>query len=133
MLTRKPQDLAHLFRAHFRDFNLAYGDRDAGAPALQGVVPLLLWRIGAEARKWVDPEALAEQVLPDSLRNDPEDPAMFSDRGVSRCRRRVVEPLVGFGLLEERVVSHSDERWWKRQVEVRVAQLFDHLLRFRWD
>ena len=96
-------------------------------------MPLLLWRIGAEARNWVDPEALAEQVLPDSLRRDPEDPPMLSDGGVNRCRRRVVEPLVGFGLLEERVLSSSGERWWKRQVEVRVAPLFDHLLRFRWE
>ena len=125
--------LAHLFRAHFRDFNLAYGHRDAAAPGLQAVVPLLLWRIGAEARSWVDPQALAERVLPDSLRNDPEDSPMLSDGGIARCRRRVVEPLVGFGLLEERVLSSSDESWWKRQVEVRVAPLFDDLLRFHWD
>ena len=125
--------LAHLFRAYFHDFNLAYGDRDAAAPGLQAVVPLLLWRIGAEARDWVDPEALAEKVLPDSLRNDPEDPPMVSDWGVTRCKRRVVEPLVGFGLLEERVVSPSTVKWWKRRVEVRVAPLFDHLLKFSWD
>ena len=125
--------LAHLFRAHFKDFNLAYGDRDAAAPSLQYVVPLLLWRIGVEARKWVDPEALAERILPESLRNDPEDPPMLSDGGISRCRRRVVQPLVGFGLLEERVLSPSNERWWKRRVEVRVAPLFDHLLRFHWE
>ena len=125
--------LAHLFRAHYRDFNLAYGDRDAAAPTLQAVVPLLLWRIGAEARKWVDPEALAEQVLPDSLWNDPEDSPMLSDWGVNRCRRRVIEPLVEFGLLEERVLSSGGETWWRREVEVRVTPLFDDLLRFRWD
>jgi hypothetical protein len=125
--------LAHLFRAYFRDFNLAYGDRDVAAPDLQAVVPLLLWRIGAEARSWVDPEVLAARVLPGSLRNDPEDPPMFSDGGVTRCERRVVEPLVGFGLLEERGLSSSNGRWWERRVEVRVAPLFDHLLGFRWD
>jgi hypothetical protein len=125
--------LTHLFRAYYRNFNLAYGDQDADAPQLQYVVPLLLWRIGVEARSWVDPEALAEQVLPDSLRSDPEDPPMSSDRGVTRCRRRVVEPLVRFGLLQERVVSPSTAKWWKRQTNVRVAPLFDQLLTFHWD
>lgn len=125
--------LAHIFRAYFREFNLSYLDRDSDAPDLQYLVPLLLWRIGAEGRNWVDAEALAKQVLPDSLRRDPEDPPMCSDWGVSRCQRRVVEPLVRFGLLEERVVSPIDEKWWRRRAEVRVTPLFDQLLTFHWD
>ena len=125
--------LAHIFRAHFRDFNLAYGDPVAADPFIQSVVPLLLWQIGAEARGWVDPDALARRVLPDVLHNDRGDPLMLSDGGVARCRRHVVEPLVEFGLLEERVISQSDELWRRRRVEVRVTPLFDHLLKFRWD
>ena len=125
--------LAHVFRAYFREFNLSYLDRDAEATELQYVVPLLLWRIGAEARDWVDSEALAEQVLPDSLRTDPEDPPMISNGGVSRCQRRVVEPLVRFGLLDERALSANTEKWWRRRVEVRIAPLVDQFLTFHWE
>lgn len=55
------------------------------------------------------------------------------EAGLRRCQRRIVEPLVRFGLLDERVLSASTEKWWRRRVEVCVAPLFDQFLTFHWE
>ena len=47
-----------------------------------------------------------------------------------RFRHRVLEPLVGFGLLESRDVPTAEK--WERRIEVRRTSLFDRLLRFEF-
>jgi hypothetical protein len=123
---------ARLFRTFFRDFNLAYLDGDRQQPELQHLVPMHLWRIGVEGREWIGTDALAQRVLPPSMLLDPEDGGELW-RVAGRLHRRVLEPLVDFGLLESRDVSPPDAPRWSRQVEMRVAPLFDRMIRFEWE
>ena len=53
------------------------------------------------------------------------DPTSFR---AGRLRRRVLEPLVSFGLLESRDLPTAEK--WQRPIEVRKRPLYDRMLRF---
>jgi hypothetical protein len=123
---------ASLFRTFFGTFNLAYLDGIPEDSRLQYVAPLTLWRIGVEGRSWQSPEALADHVLPPELRRV-ESSACPLDTGAVRFELRIVEPLLGFGLLEERPAVSDARPLGKHVIEVRVTPLFDRMIRFEWE
>jgi hypothetical protein len=126
---------AHLFRVFFGRFNLAYLDRAPEEPDFQPLVPITLWRVGVEAREWQGMRSLADRVLPPELRKEPAGP-LKPDMGALVLRTRLVDPLVGFGLMEERTANGTRPAapWpGPTATEVRVAPLFDRMLRFDWE
>jgi len=133
----KPEALgrlfAHLFRTYFGRFNIAYGSRGSGDPALQPAVPLLLWQIGVRAREWVSLRTLATQILPPRPDKPPPEGSSGWWEGESDLRWWVLRPLVRFGLLEERNIGEAES--WRtppEDVQFRTTPLFGALLRFEW-
>lgn len=131
----EPERIAHLaariFRTFFGEFNLAYLDGAPDNPGLQHVLPLALWRIGVQARDWIDEQAFVDRVLPRVLDRD-LDAAPHSRLALIPIQTRVIEPLVGFGLLESRRRGPEGTPRWKWSTEVRVTPLYHRMLRFEW-
>ena len=101
------------------------------------MAPLLLWRIGAEAAEWTDLATLANRTLAPRLRDGPPRPLGYSSLDKENeapfpFRRRIVEMLVDFGVLEERDRTPPDAPRWRSEFEVRVTPLFCQLLRFEF-
>lgn len=122
---------ARVFRAFFGEFNLAYLDGAPDNPTLQHVLPLALWRMGVEARDWLEAQAFADRVLPGVLGMNPL-AARYPGLALVPVRMRVMLPLVDFGLLESRMVGPDGIPSWERKLEVRVTPLYDRMLRFEW-
>jgi hypothetical protein len=109
-LTRRGQELAepehagrlyaHLFRTWFRKFNLGYrGYFDW--PELQTQAAFTLHRLPHAARDWRPAaDLLPEIVLPYAIDRAPRSPGLSDDRGAFILAARLLDPLVGFGLLE---------------------------------
>jgi hypothetical protein len=146
LLTRKGKSLVspeaagelfrHLFLVHFGEFDLSYGRRLWSELELQLAVPLLLWQIGVWARDWITVEALSLRLLPES-RSDAEDATFRQDTFL--IRSILLEPLGGFGVLEERNVDREGEseerrwRWRPEALEVRITPRFHRFLSFHWE
>lgn len=130
---------AHLFRTVFRQFNLAYLDGALEWPELQEVAPLLLWRTGVEAGGWTDLATLADRTLPSRLRDGPPRPPAlaasfaFKEKVPFAFRRRIVEVLLDFGLLEERDSTPAGASRWEREFEVRLTPLYPRMVQFEFD
>ena len=152
LLTRKGRTLAspeaagelfrHLFLVHFGEFDLRYGRWVRSELDLQAVVPLLLWQIGVWARAWVTVESLSRRLLPGS-RPDAEaggeDGEATVRQDTSVLHSIVLEPLEGFGLLEERDADPRGEleerrwRWRPEAIQLRTTPLFHRFFSFHWE
>jgi hypothetical protein len=149
LLTRKGRSLVspeaagelfrHLFLVHFGEFDLRYGRRLWSELDLQAAMPLLIWQVGVWARDWVTVQALSVRLLPES-RPDADNGGDASLRqDISFLHSILLEPLEGFGLLEERDADPQGEsedrrwRWRPEALEVRITPLFHRFLSFRWE
>jgi hypothetical protein len=97
---------------------------------LQQTVAFTFWRIRSEAKDWTTPTHLSDVAWLESAK-DPIQPGSPVYDVLSRIwtfRRHVVDPLIGFGLLESRDLPSPNK--WDRLIEVRTTPLFDRLLRF---
>lgn len=123
---------ARLFVAFFRKLHLAYLDALPPHTGLQRTIAFSLLMLGREAGSWVTPEHLAPRVwLPYAADPPTALEEKFGDMAPFRTGSRLLEPLVGFGLLESRERPAANA--WDRPYEVRKTALFDRFLRFEVD
>ncbi len=123
---------ALLFRTFFRQFDLRFLCNDDRHPGLQ---PTLAWsfcQLGRADNEWASAESLAARAWLDSAR-DPMDARdrEFGDRRHWAFERRVLQPLVMFGLLERR--RQPGTKRWEYRREFRRTALFERLLRFEFE
>ena len=129
---RRGELLALLVHTFFRRLDLRDVDgveRDSG---LQSTIAFTLWKLRAAAAEWVTPSRLVEVAWLESAK-DPLPPNPQSFDLASRewsFRSRVIDPLVGFGLLESRDLPSPSR--WERPIEVRTTALYDRLFLFRF-
>ena len=95
------------------------------------VLPLALWRVGVEARDWLEEQPFADRVLPRVLNSRPR-AERYPGSDLVPVRTRVIQPLVDFGVLESRRVGPEDTPRWQWKTEVRVLPLYDRMLHFEW-
>jgi len=120
---------ALLFRTLFRQLDLRALGRDDRHPGLQQTVAYSFYTLRTCARDWSSPEALAAAAWLESAKDPPTEwEAANVDFRHWAFRHRVLDPLVQFALLEERVLP-TEEKWIER-VEMRTTPLFDRFLRF---
>ena len=130
---RRGELLVLLFLTFFRALDLRSVDGSELDAGLQPTIAFSFWKIRSAAESWVSSAHLAEVAWLESAK-DPLLPSHELDNlefRAWRFRRRVVDPLVEFGLLESRDIP-ADTRTL-RAVEVRKTALFDRVLRFQLD
>jgi hypothetical protein len=90
------------------------------------------WDIGIVPQSWTTPAHLVEVAWLDSAKDPPLPNSVFPDHERREChfRSRVIEPLVGFGLLESRDLPAKER--WENPIEVRKTALYDRALQFRF-
>ena len=122
---------ALLFLTVFRKLDLRALSNDDRHPQLQSTIAYSFYRLRAEARDWRSSETLPETAWLESAREPPmEWEAQNEDFRHYAFRHRVLDPLVQFGLVEERTLP-TEERW-KELTEFRLTPLFDRFLRFEF-
>jgi len=120
---------ALLFLTVFRKLDLRVFTRDDRHAGLQSTVAYSFYKLRAAAREWRSGETLAEAAWLESAKDPPTEWEVHNvDFRHYAFRHRVLDPLVQFGLLEERVLP-TEERW-KELIEFRLTPLFDRFLRF---
>ena len=127
---RRGELLALLFRTFFRSLDLQDVDGWDGDEGLQQTITYTFWRLRTEAKDWTSPAHLVETAGLDDVK-DAVPPVFAEDATqfrVGRLERRVLEPLVSFGVLEARDLPAANR--WERPIEVRTTPLFDRLMRF---
>jgi len=124
--------LALLFLEFFQQMDLRFVEGWTGDEGLQRTIAFTFWKLRTEADTWALPAHLAEVAWLDSAK-DPVTVSYMSEAEfrASRLRRRVLEPLVWFGLLESRDLPAADR--WEHPIEVRKTPLYDRLLQFTFD
>lgn len=122
---------ASLFETLFRRIDLRGIDATDRHEGLQGTVAWSFFRLRTCAVDWTSPEKLAADAWLDSAK-DPMTPSdlRYGDMRHWTFHRRVLTPLVMFGLLEERELPSKEK--WSRPVELRKTPLFDRFLRFEF-
>lgn len=115
---------ATLFRAAWRDFDLAGLGGIGLGRRLQQQQNLILYMIGRLAEDWIDSERLLRAaVLPDEeILAAPEYLPRYALEG---C---ILRPLEWFGLIERRALPA--ETGWRSRRELRKTPLFDRFLGF---
>jgi len=130
---------ALLFQAHFRALNLAYLDGCADARSFQDTIAYPLWRFGSIRRAWQTAEALAPQLVLPAVRDEIplSSPAGYEwDQAPVLIERRLLKPLVQFGLAESRPSPQDDGPQSDSGVprlprdEYRLTDLFGEFLEF---
>ncbi|MDQ6634486.1 MAG: hypothetical protein M3Z10_06975 [Gemmatimonadota bacterium] len=128
---RSGELFALLFRTVFRTLNLGVFDRDARHRGLQPTVAYSFYKLRTVARDWSTSEALADSAWLESAKDPPTEwESQHADFRHYTFRHRVLEPLVQFGLLEDRMLPTEDR--WKDPVEFRATPLFDRMMRFEF-
>jgi hypothetical protein len=119
---------ALLLRTYFHKFNLAYVDGLPEHALLARAVPFALFIIATMPAGWVPEKDVAELAY---LRPFASEWAHVApDMGRDAVRYRVIAPLVGFGLLEERRVE-TEGPAWNTPSEVRRTALCDAAIEIR--
>ena len=127
---RRGELLALLFRTFFRDLDLRSLEGWDGDAGLQQTITYTFWRLRTEAKDWTSPAHLVETAWLEDVKDavplyDAQDPVRFR---AGSLERRVLRPLITFGVLESRDLP--SENRWRQPIEVRTTPLFDRLLRF---
>jgi len=124
---------ALLFHTMFRTLNLALLSRDDRHAGLQSTVAYTFYKLRSEAREWTSSEALAESGWLESAKDPRTEWEAWGDADHRHytLRHRVLDPLVEFGLLDDRGVPTGDRLMEK--VEYRVTPLFGQFLRFQFE
>ncbi|MFQ5675898.1 MAG: hypothetical protein ACE5G1_08390 [bacterium] len=119
-----------LFHTFFRKFNLFYLSRLQEIQGHQATVAFPIYMSGQLCSDWIKPETIARKVLLPAIleripkHKDPEFVEWLVDSTVT-------EPLVGFGLLEDRKLPKGDNMY--PPIEVRKTPIFDEFLKFDLD
>ncbi len=113
-----------LFRAAWRDLNLAGLSRVELAERLQWQGNSILFMIGRLADDWID----SERLLHCAVAPDREILAAPEGLPLSAFRWCILRPLLWFGLLDTREVPTEIE--WRRRYEYRKTPLYDRFLAF---
>lgn len=128
---------ARLFRTFFRRFNLAYLDGYPEAREFQDTLAVSLHRFG-EIGDWLSPRRAVSAILLPVVRQRVPPHANGFDPLPGLVRRRFLDPLVDFGLAEERIAESEEERAdfpdWMPPGDRRLYRktpLFDRFLTFR--
>lgn len=122
---------ALLFLTLFRKLDLRVFTNDDRHAGLQSTIAYSFYKLRAAAGEWRSSEALAEAAWLESAKDPPTEwEAHNVDFRHYTFRHCVLDPLVQFGLLEERVLP-TEERW-KELIEFRLTTLFDRFLRFEF-
>lgn len=128
--TRRGELLVLLFRTFFRALDLRTVEGWDGDDGLQQTIAYTFWRLRTEAKDWRSPAHLVETAWLEDVKDAV--PLVFAEDATEfrahRLERRVLEPLVSLGVLEERELPAPNR--WERPIEVRTTPLFDRLLRF---
>lgn len=121
---------ALLFRTVFRTLNLGVLSRDDRHPGLQSTVAYTFYKLRTEARTWKSSQALAESAWLESAKDPRTEWEVFDDADYRHytLRHRVLDPLVQFGLLEDRAIPTDSA--WRKDIEYRVTPLFNRFMRF---
>jgi hypothetical protein len=123
---------ALLFHTLFRTLNLAVFDRLDRYRGLQSTVAFSFYKLRTAARDWRTADDLGRDAWLPTAREpltDWEITHQF-DWAPLAFARRVLEPLVEFGLLHERRSPTEDE--WRELVEYRLSPLYNRFLRFEF-
>lgn len=116
-----------LFLTLYRKLNLFYLTRFQEIPGYQDTIGFPIYMTGQLCSDWTKPESIARKVLlPIVLEKVPKTP--LKDNVEWLVKKTVVEPLVGFGLLESRELTKEDD--FTQPIEVRKSILFDEFLNF---
>jgi hypothetical protein len=119
---------ARLFRTTFRKLNLGYVDGLPEVPGFQSTVAFPLYRFGQVGGDWRQPgELLAGRVLLPFLRGELP-PREYHDPLATMLETRLLRPLEGFGLVEQKEVP-GGHRLIPNQA-YRKSPLYDRFLRF---
>ena len=124
---------ALLFHTMFRTLNLAVLSRDDRHAGLQATVAYTFYKLRSETRGWASSETLAESAWLASAKDPRTEWEAWGDADYRHytLRHRVLDPLVEFGLLDDREVPTGDRIIEK--VEYRVTPLFDRFLQFQFE
>jgi hypothetical protein len=134
--------MVHLFRTFFGAFNLDYLDYLDDDSTIQAHFPLYLWMIARLTDGWLDVRTLRElavsQTDPERLAFERRHAQMVPsshvlERAWWSFERRVLAPLVDFGLLESRVdpeVADDRMRRYSEPRQVRKTARFDRFVTF---
>ena len=127
--TRRGGLLALLLRTFFRKLDLRSVDGWSGDAGLQQTIALTFWKLHTDADSWATSAHLARVAWLESVMDPLPPDSPFPDTTFRewRFRRRVLDPLVWFGLLESRELPRNER--WERPIEVRKTPLYDRLLR----
>jgi hypothetical protein len=130
--TRRGELFALLFKTFFRQFDLRAMDRIEGQDGLQRTIAFTFWKLRSAAESWTTPARLADVAWLESAWDPPLNNPVLSDKDRRELAfsARVVQPLIGFGLLEARDVPAKNK--WEHPIEVRKTPLYDRALRFRF-
>lgn len=130
--TRRGELFALVFRTFFRQLDLQAVDGWVGDAGLQQTIAFTFWKLRTDAEAWVSPARLADVAWLESAKDPllPNSILHTSDFREFRFRRRVIEPLVSFGLLESRDLPVKER--WEHPIEVRKTPLYDRALLFRF-
>jgi len=136
---RSGQLFALLFETYFRALNLAQFDRCADAPGFQQTIAYPLWRFLHARRRWQTAEEIAPRLILPPVRNEIPLKSIGDyewDQAPTLIKRRLLIPLVYFGLAESRpnprddgTLSGSDAPSLPRD-EYRRTALFDEFVQF---
>jgi hypothetical protein len=130
VMDRAGELYALLFRTFFQELDLRALGRDDRHPGLQTTIAYTFYKLRSAARDWASPQALARIAWLASAQDAPTEwEAAHEDFRHYAFRHRVLDPLVQFGLLEERLLP-SEERW-KEVVEYRCTPMFDRFVKFK--
>lgn len=132
-LARTGELYALLFRTLFRTFDLRGLSNSDRHPGLQSTIAWSFYRLRSVAREWSPSEAIAEEAWLDVGRDPPTEYEVTHDFDLSHYdfRQRVLDPLVQFGLLEERRTPIDQD--WRELREFRLTPLFDRFVRFEFE
>src|SRR5688572_18648890 len=98
---RRGELFALLFRTFFQQLDLRSLDRQDWNAGLQETIAFTFWKLRTVAESWTTPAHLVNVAWLDSAKDPPLLNPVFPDdeRREWHFRSRVIEPLVGFGLL----------------------------------
>ena len=122
---------ALIFRTFFRQFDLRFLSWDDRHSGLQATIAWSFCQLLHAPDTWATVQSLAARAWLDSAR----DPMTAHDEQHGDMRhhafeRRVLTPLVHFGIFERRRVRA--EQWWQDSWEYRRTALFARVLRFEF-
>ncbi len=120
---------AVLFRAWFRDFNLAYADGLDEEPGFQRAIAFSLYAFGEAPDEWLTPAELADRLLLPAVRESLPPPEELWSEAEMIVQLRLLRWLERFGLAEVRTERGKGpfqlDTWYRR---TRLFSRFFHVV-----